>query len=126
MSWNSASMLSSSRPARRALASQPRQRLAERAVGGERPVAQGGRDEGADPRPRRHEPGVFEFLVGLQHRVRIDRQALDDLLDRRELVALFEQAEPQGLAYLPDDLLVRARRPSGRPSGTRSLTLRYI
>jgi hypothetical protein len=41
---------------------------------------------------------VFELPVGLEHRVGIDRQARHHLLDRRELVTLTQQAQPQRAA----------------------------
>jgi hypothetical protein len=50
---------------------------------------------------------MLELAVRLQHRVWVDREPRDDLLDRRQLVAVAEQAEPQGLAHLLDDLHVR-------------------
>ena len=107
VSWNSASMLSSSRPARPGLGQPAPQVLAQRAVGGERDVAQVLDHEGPDPRPGCDQARVLELLVGLEHRVRVDGQRVHRVLDRRQLVALAQQAEPQRMPYLLDDLLVR-------------------
>ena len=105
--WNIASMPGSVRPAARALASQSRSSLLERAVLGERGLAQGPGDEGAHPGLGRGQAQVLEFAVGLAHGVRVDRHLGDHLLDRGQLVALGEQPQQQRLAYLPDDLQVR-------------------
>ena len=104
---NSASMLSSSSPASRALVEPALELLAQRPVRGERRVGQRPRDERPDPRPGGDEPVVLELPVGLQHRVGVDRQPRHDLLDRRELVALAQQAEPQRVPHLPHELQVR-------------------
>ena len=100
-------MLSSSSPARRALASQRSRSwrsgpCAANVASVERP-----RHERPDPRARGHEPVVLELAVGLQHRVRIDRQVRHHVLDRRQLVALAQQAEPQRVPHLPHELLIR-------------------
>ena len=63
-------------------------------------------DEGADARPSGHQTEVLQLLVRLQHRVRVDRQAGDHLLHRRELVADVEEPEAERVADLLDDLLV--------------------
>ena len=58
------------------------------------------------PCPRRpsDEALAVELAVGLEHGVRVDRQARDDLLDRRELVARMQDPEAQRLLDLLDDL----------------------
>ena len=81
-------MLSSSRPARRALASQRRR------------AWRSGPSAASEPLLR-----VPVTNVPL-HRVRVDRQPRDDLLDRWQLVALPQQAEPQCVPDLVDQLQV--------------------
>ena len=117
---NRASMLSSSRPASRALVSQRSRSLRSGACDGERRVGQRPRHERPDPRARGDEPVALELPVRLEHRVGVDRQPRHDLLDRGELIALAQQAEPQRVPHLPHQLLVR-REPGGRhPGGIQS------
>ena len=51
-------------------------------------------------------PRCLQFLVRLEHRVRVDCQRGNRLLHRRELVADVEEPEAKGVADLLDDLLV--------------------
>ena len=97
-------MLSSSSPARRALAIQRWRRLAQRAVGSEGPAVERSGDEGPDARPGTGQALVLELPVGLEHRVRVDGQLRHHLLDGGQLVALAQEAESQRLADLLDDL----------------------
>ena len=96
-------MLSSSSPARRALAIQP-SRAAQWSVGGDRLAAERGRDEGPHAGPGAGQTLVLELAVRLEHGVGVDGQLGHHLLDRRQLVALAQQAEAQCLADLLDDL----------------------
>ena len=64
-------------------------------------------DERPDAGASRDEPVVLELAVRLEHGVGVDRQARHHLLDRRQLVALPQQAQPQRVAHLLDDLQVR-------------------
>ena len=97
-------MLSSSSPARRALAIQRLQRLAQRAVRRERLAAEGPGHERPDARTGAGESLVLELAVGLEHRVGVDGELCHDLLDRRQLIALVQESQPQRLADLLDDL----------------------
>ncbi len=73
-------------------------------MGGERRVAQRSGDKGADAGPGRDQPCVLELLVRLQDRVRVDRQSLDDLFHRRQLVALLQKTEAEGVTdHLADE-----------------------
>ena len=83
-----ASMLSSSIPARRALANQRWRSMRSGPCAASDASLNGPGHERTDPRTGGHEPGVFELPVGLEHRVGVDRQASDHVLDGRELVAL--------------------------------------
>jgi hypothetical protein len=56
------------------------------------------------PGPGLHQPLAFEVAVGLQHRVRVDRQLCDDLLRGRQLVTGFKEAELERLMDLLDEL----------------------
>ena len=103
----SASMLSSSSPARRALREPALEVGPERAVRGQGVVGEGPGHEGADAGTSGDETFELELAIGLRHRVGVDRELADDVLHRRQLVTLGEQAEPQGAAYLLDELLVR-------------------
>src|ERR1700721_2120449 len=47
---------------------------------------------------------VLELAIGLQDGVGVDGQLPHDLLDRRQLVALPQHSDTQGLADLLDDL----------------------
>ena len=80
-------MLSSSRPARRALSSQRRRSRRSGPCAASDVVAQRAGDEGADAGTGRDQPGVFQFPVGLEHGVRVDGQLTDDVLDGRQLIA---------------------------------------
>ena len=60
-----------------------------------------------DARAGGDEPVALQLAVGLEHRVGVDRQPGDDVLDRRELVPLAQQPEPQRLPHLLDHLQVR-------------------
>jgi hypothetical protein len=73
-------------------------------VRGQRGVGQRAGDERADPLPRRDQPVPLELAVGLEHRVGIDRETGDHVLDRGQLVTLVQQAEPQRLPDLLDEL----------------------
>lgn len=55
---------------------------------------------------------MLELGVGLEHRVEIDGQRADRLLDRRQPVSFGEVTEPEGLLDLVDELEV------GRHAGT--------
>ena len=50
------------------------------------------------------EPAQVELAVGLQHRVRVDRQAADDLLHGRQLIAGLQDPEPERLRDLLHEL----------------------
>ena len=63
-------------------------------------------DEGPLARPGAHQALALQVAVGLEHRVRVDRQLGDDLLGGRQPVARLQQAEPQGLVDLLDQLQV--------------------
>ena len=65
------------------------------------------------PGPSRDQSLALEIAVGLEHRVRVDRQLGDHLLGRRQLVARLEQAELQGLMDLLDQLQVGRHARSG-------------
>ena len=80
---------------------------AQRPVRGQRPAVQRPGHERADPRAGRHQSLVLQLPVGLEHRVRVDRQPGDHVLDLRQLVALAQQAKPQRLPHLMDQLPVR-------------------
>ena len=80
--------------------------LAQRPVSGERGIAQSLGDEGPDPRAGAHKPVMFELAICLEHGVRIDRKASNDVFDRRQLVALAQEAETEGLADLVDHLKI--------------------
>ncbi len=104
---NSASMLSSSSPARRALASHC-SRLSRSGPWAARVLSVSVRvTKVPTPWPRRHQPLVLELAVGLEHGVGVDGEVPHDVLDRRQLVALAEQAEPERAADLLDQLEVR-------------------
>ena len=85
--------------------------LAQRPVRGQRRVGQRPGHERAEPGPGRDQPLVLQLPVRLEHGVRVDRQLADHLLDRRQLVALVQQAEPQRLPDLLDQLQVGGGRP---------------
>ena len=59
------------------------------------------------PGTRRDETGVLELAVGLEDRIRVDREPRDNLLDGRQLVALLQEAEAQRVPDLLNDLRVR-------------------
>ena len=56
---------------------------------------------------------VLKLAVGLEHRVRVDRQRGDHVPDLGQLVAGLEVAQPQGVLHLLDELQVR-RHAGGR------------
>src|SRR5215468_1405465 len=70
------------------------------------------RDEGADPALGLDEAFVVELAVRLEHRVRVDGQALDDLLDRRQPVAGSQDPEADRLPHLLHELEI------GRDAGS--------
>ncbi len=49
---------------------------------------------------------MLELPVGLEHRVRVDGDAGDHVLDGGQLVALLEQPEAHGVPHLLDELHV--------------------
>ena len=100
-------MLSSSSPARRAFVSQQRQLRAQALVRGEGSIGERSGDERPHARPTLREAFMLELPVGLQHRVGIDRDLCDDLLHRRQLITLTQNAETQRLADLLHQLPVR-------------------
>ena len=107
-SRKSASMLSSSRPASARLAPASARRSCRSGPCAASVVSVSVRgDERADARAGGDEPVVLELAIGLEHGVGVDGQLADDVLDRRELVALAQQAEPQRVPDLLDDLQVR-------------------
>src|SRR5579872_1015721 len=69
-------------------------------------------DEGPLPLPALYEPLQFEFAIGLQYRVGVNRQVAHGLLNRRELVSDLQHTQPQR----PSDLLHQL--PVGRLPGT--------
>ena len=99
-----AAMFSSSRPAARAWLIQRCERRAELLHVVRRERSQLARDERADPAAALDEPFAIELAVGLQHRVRVDRQAAHDLLHRRQLVARPEDPQPHRLPHLLHEL----------------------
>ena len=113
VAMNSASMLSSSSPDRRALFIQRCRSWRSGPCAAKRRVRQRLRDERPEPGTGGDEPVVLELAVGLQDRVGVDREDRDHVLDRRELVALAQQAQPQRVPDLPHQLLV------GREAGAR-------
>jgi hypothetical protein len=85
----------------------PLQLTAQRAVRGQRAAVQRPGHERADPWPGRHQALLFQLAVGLEHRVRVDRQPGGHVLDLGQLVALVQQAQPQRVPDLVDQLQVR-------------------
>src|SRR5437870_5270875 len=63
-------------------------------------------DVSALPGPAGSETLVLELAVGLEHRVGIDRERGDDILDRGQLIAGRQCAETQSMLDLTDELLV--------------------
>ena len=104
---NSAEMLASSSPARRALASQRSSSNLQPLVRGDRFLREGPGDERSEPRAAGGEALVLELAVRLEDGVRIDRHLTDHVLDGRELITLAQQPEVEGLAHLVDELAVR-------------------
>ena len=117
---NSAAMLSSSSPARRALRQPTAQIRPQRLVRGERRVRQRPGDERAEPGPAGGEPLVLELAVRLEHGVRVDRHLADHVLDRRELVALVAAARGAGPGAPAGRAAGTAAPPSAGRCGTRS------
>jgi ABC-type Mn2+/Zn2+ transport system ATPase subunit len=85
----------------------PLQVAAQRPVRGQRAAAQRPGHERPDPGPGRRQALVFQLPVGLEHGVRIDRQPGRHVFDLRQLIALAQQAQPQRLPDLMDQLQVR-------------------
>ncbi len=103
---SSSSIVSSSSPASRAsLTHRPRLRLSRETVPGGGP---GGRapHERAVPDPGLDQALALQVAIGLQHGVGVDRRRRDDLPHGGQLVAHLEQARPQRLPDLLDDLQV--------------------
>ena len=73
----------------------------------------GGLDERALPGPARRQALVLQLAVGLQHRVRVDRQVGDHVPDLGQLITRLEVAQPQRVLDLLDELQV-GRHPRGR------------
>ena len=99
-------MLSSSSPARRALASQ---RLRSRRSGSWAASDASVSDRVTNvpmPGPGRDETVALQLAVGLEHGVRVDRQPRHDVLDGRQLVALTQQPQPQPVPDLVHHLQV--------------------
>ena len=100
-------MLSSSSPARRALANQ---RSSSRRSG---PCAASDASRRVAvtnvPTPGRgvDQPSVLKLPVSLEHGVRIDRQLSHHVLDRGQLITLLQQAQTQCPADLVHDLTIR-------------------
>ena len=120
VSRKSASMLSSSSPARGALASQRCEVLAQWSVCRQRGVAERLGHEGPDAGPGRHQPVVLELPIGLEHGVGVDGEAGHHLFDGRELVALAAAGPTSGPGAPGGRSAGTARRRSGYPGGTRS------
>src|SRR5581483_10978822 len=57
-------------------------------------------DEGPLAWPAAHQALALKVAVGLEHRVRVDRQPGHDLLGRWQLVAWLKEAELQGVTDL--------------------------
>ena len=85
----------------------------QRPVRGEGVVGQRPGHEGAHALTCRHQSLVLELPVGLEHGVGVDGEVRHHVLDRRQLVALAEQPEPERPADLLDQLEVR--RDAGPP-----------
>ncbi len=62
--------------------------------------------EGADTGPGCDEASVLELAVGLEHGVGVDREPRHHVFDRGELITFGEQAEPERLPHLLDQLQV--------------------
>ena len=89
------------------------QGLAQPGELGESDLAQRGLDERALAGPAGRQALGLQLLVGLQHRVRVDRQRGDHVPDLRQLVAQREVAQPQRVLDLVHQLQV-GRHPGGR------------
>ena len=65
--------------------------------------------------PRRpfDQPLVIKLAIGLQHRVCVDRETANDLLDCRQLIAGPQDPQPHGLPHLLHELQV-GRNPRTR------------
>ena len=100
--------------ARRVGGGQPaEQGLAQPGELGERDLAQRGLDERALAGPPGRQALRLQLAVGLQHRVRVDRQRGDHVPDLGQLVAGLEIAQPQRVLDLLDELQV-GRHARGR------------
>ena len=73
---------------------------------GERDLAQRGLDERAPTGPSARQALGLQLLVGLQHRVRVDRQRRDHIPDLGQLVAQRGTAQPQRVLHLVHQLQV--------------------
>ena len=102
-----ASMLSSSSPARRALANQRCRSMRSGPCAASEASLNVPVTNVPTPGRAPTKPGVLELPIGLEHRVRVDRQARHDVLDGRQLVTLAQQPQPQRPPHLLDDLQVR-------------------
>src|SRR5690349_16210897 len=89
------------------------QGLAQPGELGESDLAQRGLDERALPGPAGRQALGLQVAVGLQHRVRVDRQRGDHVPDLGQLITGLEVAEPQRVLDLLDELQV-GRHPRGR------------
>ena len=99
-------MLSSSSPARRAFTIQRCSAWRSGPCAAIDPPPSAPGHEGPDAGAGAGQSLVLQLPVGLQHRVGVDGQLADHLLDRRQLVAFPQQAQAEGLADLLDDLEV--------------------
>ena len=109
----SATIPSSSSPAPSASASQPSQGAAQPGQLRQRDLGQRGHDECALARPAGRQALGLQLAVGLEHRVRVDRQRGDHIPDLGQLVAGPEIPEPQRMLDLMYELQVR-RHARGR------------
>ena len=84
----------------------PLERRLERRVLGRHRRRQRPRDERPLAPPRLDEAFTIELPIRLQHRVRVDRQRADHVLDGRQLIARLEQTQPERLLHLLNQLKV--------------------
>src|SRR5262249_41623518 len=82
-------------------------------------------DKGALPGTALGEALGIQVLVGLQHRVRVDRQRRDHVPDLGQLVTGLEVAKPQRVLYLLHELQV-GRHPRGRVKPKLNRTVPFI
>jgi hypothetical protein len=76
-------------------------------MGAGRRARRKGADERAVPGPGLDQPFALQVPVGLEHRIGIDRGRRDHLAHGGELISHPQQAHPQRLPDLLDDLQVR-------------------